>query len=260
MPAVLLCGLVYGDAGRQEAVLDRNYKGSYPDLFTGQFDRVRLLVHQAQLEASMRLGFFQYQQGFQYPLIVRFDDSAPIGIEHALAYVRMGQNSTGQFMQEMVVNLAEMSRNSNDFDQVFTHEMTHAVLNDACGGRTSEHLPHWVQEGLAQYVSGEGDARVAEAAKHVHKSQAARLLYPLDAPYSAMGYPQYYLAIQYMFDKHSSNSISAFARDLIAGQSVPDAIQDAVDMPYDRFQQEVRDYSLKRFTDLAVPDFQAVFN
>ncbi len=244
-----------GEGGRQEALLVHDYHGGYQDLFVSQFDRVRLLVHQSQLETSARLGLFQYQQGFAHPLRIRFDDQAPAGIENALAYVAAGSTRDGQFVQEMVVNLGEMSKNANDFDQIFTHEMTHAVLDDACGGDASKTIPHWVQEGLAQFVSGEGDRRVAQAAGRVRKSQAHNLVVALDGPFSGYAYPQYYLAIQYMNDRHSINSVQAFVRDLIDGKSVSNAIVDEVGMPYDQFVHEVREFSLRKFTDKALPDY-----
>ena len=149
---------------REAAVIDSNYRGAHQDDYLRQSDRVRILVRQAQLEVSVRLGLYQYQEGFQYPLTIRFQDDAPVGVEHALAFVRLLQTPSG-FQQELVVNLGEMANRPADLDVVFYHEMTHAVLNDAVGGPASQRIPTWVQEGLAQYVSGEGDRRVRAAAE-----------------------------------------------------------------------------------------------
>jgi len=252
---LFLPSLLFADsATRHEAILIKEYNGSHQEQFTEQFDRVRLLVRQAQLEASARLGLMQYQEGFQYPLTIRFEDGAPRGIESALAYVRLYQSATG-FGQELVVNLEEMAKNPADFDQVFTHEMTHAVLNDAVGGEASMRIPHWVQEGLAQFISQEGDARVEHAAQQFRRSQVHALLYDLEGPYSGYAYPQYYLAIKYMHDKFTVNAVQALVRDLIAGQAAHAALEDSTGIPWDKFQLNLREYSLSILKDKAKPDF-----
>jgi hypothetical protein len=232
----------------------KTYSGPHQDAFITQFDRVRLLTRQAQVEDSALLGLLQYQEGFQYPLIIHFEDGAPPGVENTLAYVRLGQGPEG-FVQELVVNLNETAGTSEDFDRIFYHEMTHAVLNDAVGGEASAKIPHWVQEGLAQYVSGEGKDRVAQAAGQFKKSQVQALLYPLDGPYTGAAYPQYYLAIECLYEKHSVNAVQALVRNLIQGKSVTDSIEDVTGLTYAQFQDEVREYSLNVLRDKARPDY-----
>jgi hypothetical protein len=231
---------------RQEARLVKDYRGAHEDAFNAEYDRVRLLVHQAQLEVSSRLGLLQYRQGFQYPLTVRFEDSAPVGLESTLAYVRLTSSSQG-FAQELVVNLDELTRHPMDFDTVFYHEMTHAVLNDAIGAEATQKIPHWVQEGLAIYVSGEGEARVKKAAASVAWRDLPQLLWPLQSPYAAAAYPQYYLDVKYILDKGTINALQGFVRDLIAGESPAEAVRDTLGQEFAAFQQGVRDYSLKAF-------------
>ncbi len=239
---------------RYQAALVKDYNGRHPEEYTAQFDRVRLLVRQAQVEASARLGLIQYKEGFQYPLFIRFDDGAPPGVESALAYVQLMENK-GAFAQQLVVNLDATATSPMDFDKIFYHEMTHAVLNDAVGGEATVKIPHWVQEGLAQYVSEEGKSRVIEEAQMVKKSQAHYLLADLEGPYTGQAYPQYYLAIEYLYEKHTVNAVQALVRNLILGKSTVDAIEDSTGLNWVKFQDEVRDYSLKVFQDKARPDF-----
>jgi len=241
-------------APRQAATIDRRYTGSDHDAYLLQADRVRLLVRQAQLEVSARLGLIQYREGFQYPMTIRFEDHVPAGLESALAYVRLGQDDQG-FAQELVVNVTASKNAGMDFDRIFYHEMTHAVLNDAVGGNAALRIPRWVQEGLAQWVSGEGPGRVAEAGQTVRRSQASVLLADLDGPAYGRSYPQYYLAIQYIYDRHSVNSVEALVRNLIAGQSLTQALEDATGLGTQRFLDNVRDYSLDKFRDKALPDY-----
>src|SRR5712692_8246287 len=82
-------------ADRIPATLDHDYAGTHPDLFAQEYDRVRILVHLAQLEVSSRLGLMQYREGFQYPLTVRFQDGAPEGLESTLAFVHLKGSEKG---------------------------------------------------------------------------------------------------------------------------------------------------------------------
>lgn len=251
---LLLFFLPLGAWGRAPATLVKDYKGSHQDEFIVQYDRVRLLVKQAQLEVSARLGLFQYREGFQFPLTIRFEDGAPPGIENALAYVRLLETPAG-FQQELVVNLDLMARMPMDIDQVFYHEMTHVVLNDAIGGEATRKIPPWVQEGLAQYVSGEGEKRVTDTAQHVRQSQVDILLYDLTGPVSGNAYPQYYLAIKFLYDKHTSNSVQALVHNLIAGKNPIESVEDSSGLTWARFQSDLREYSHNVLRDRALPDY-----
>jgi hypothetical protein len=241
-------------APRFSAAMQLDYQGKHPEEFTAQQERVRLLVRQAQLEVSSRLGLVAYREGFSCPLTIRFEDSAPSGIEFALAYVRLLTSPKG-FQQELVVNLDETSRYTGDFDPIFYHEMTHAVLNDAIGGEASSRIPPWVQEGLAVFVAGNGMNIVTHSAQKFRKSQVQALLFDLEAPYHPAAYAQYFLAIQYMDEKHSINSVQAFVRNLMAGQTVTAALEDAAGLPWAKFKEEVAAYSLDVLKDKARPDF-----
>jgi len=239
---------------RFSAAFQTSYDGAYQDLYRDQVERVRLLIRQAQLEVSARLGLLQYREGFRYPLTVRFADSAPPGVENALAYVHMVQTSGG-VGQEMVVNLSVFSAHATDFDTVFYHEMTHAVLDDALELKDLANVPRWVQEGLAVYVAGNGDTIVAEVAGRIRKSQAKELIQDLDQIHTYQIYPQGYLAFKYLNDKYSVNAVEAFVRDLTQGQSTMAAIEDSTSVSYATFKQQLQEYSLDIYKENARPDF-----
>ena len=92
---VILLSCVSFAQARYDATLMKEYTGPHQDAFITQFDRVRLLTRQAQVEDSALLGLLQYHEGFQYPLFIRFQDGAPGGIENSLAYVRLGKCPDG---------------------------------------------------------------------------------------------------------------------------------------------------------------------
>ncbi len=242
-----------GTPSHRPASLSQTYSGTHQTEFLIDYDRVRILVPLAQLEVSARLGLIQYREGFQYPIQIRFQDGLPPGLENALAYVQLKSSITG-FVQELVINLDELIAHPMDFDTVFYHEMTHAVMNDAVGGEASLRIPHWLQEGLAIYVSGEGDARVKAAAEVLYKSQAPSLAFDLDGPVRGAAYPQYYLAVKYILDKYSINAVQGIARELIEGKTLEFAIQDNMALSPDQYKKEVQQYSLRIFKDIAKPD------
>jgi hypothetical protein len=277
MPFYLILPLLIGGLAlpakaenqRHQATLMSDYQGVYQADFTAQFDRVRLLTQQAQLEISSRLGLIQYREGFQYPIVIRFQDGAPPGLENSLAYVSLMQVETQQnpaaatavspagtrvFKQELVVNLAEMARHSMEFDTVFYHEMTHAVMNDVVGGEAVVRIPRWLQEGLAMYISGEGDGRVKAAAEKLKRSQTIQLLHPLYGMPTAKAYPQYYLAVKYILDRHTINALQALVRNLVQGRDFELALQDAMGLGSTEFQRQVHAYSKTTFEGIAIPD------
>jgi hypothetical protein len=237
---------------RYAAVIQDGYGGTHPDLYAEQQDRVRLLVHQAQLEISSQLGLFQYQEGFRWPIKIRFDDTPVTGVEHALAYVQL-YNSGPKFAQELVINLDVMATRHEDFDKIFYHEMTHAVLNDAVISESRQPLPSWVQEGLAVYISGDGESRVKAQAQRVRKSQAKALVHNVEEP--VLDYAADYLAFKFINDKHSINSLQAFVRDLTDGKSPHDAIESSTGLSWDAFCRDLADYSAEMYRRQARPDF-----
>jgi hypothetical protein len=256
LPFLLVIVLVLPLPGSPEprftASLQTSYTGAHQDLYTQQQDRVRLLIQQAQLEISSQLGLLQYQEGFRCPLTVRFDDAAAPGVEHALAYVRLIPTVRGA-AQELVINLDVMANHPEDFDKIFYHEMTHAVLNDAVVVEYQRRLPSWVQEGLAVYIAGDGEEWVSHAAKRYRKSQVHALVRDLEEP--VLDYPRNYLAFKYLYEKHGINSLQAFVRDLTQGKLPHDAIEDSTGVSWEEFCQKLKEYSLTAYQDQARPDF-----
>jgi hypothetical protein len=248
---LLLPALTSADP-RFTASFQLSYQGAYQDLFVQQQERVRLLVRQSQVEVSSQLGLFQYQEGFRLPLTIRFADTTNPGAEHALAFVHFVNSSSG-LQQEMVVNLSVCAQNPRDFDVIFYHEMTHAVMLDAMGPEQALALPRWVHEGLATYVSGEGKERVHEVAQHFHKSTVGRIVHDIDEP-GVVDYIHAYLAFQYLKEKYSVNALQGFVRDVIQGKTAPAAFEDMTGVPYDRFRHDLQEYTLATLQNEARPD------
>lgn len=239
---------------RQPATLIREYKGAYPDQFNAQYDQIRLWVRQAQLEVSSQLGLLQYQEGFRYPLEIRFEDGAPAHAEHTLAYVGLGRNKD-EFFQVLVINIAACAKNAIGLQSVFFHEMTHAVMNDAVGGQSAARLPRWLHEGLAQFIAGDGEMRLKELTKTYRKAYFLNFGFDLDSPEASFAYPEYYLGVKYIHEKRGITALQTLVRNLIAGQPYHRALQDALNQDPAAFKQSVREYSQRYFNDRALPDY-----
>jgi len=245
---------VHADDARFSASFQTGYQGHYQNLYVQQVERVRLLLQQAQVEISSRLGLLQYREGFRLPLTVRFADETAPGAEHALAFVHFVNSSSG-LRQEMVVNLGVCAQNPSDFDMIFYHEMTHAVMLDAVGPQQGLQIPRWVHEGLAVYVSGEGPERVRFIAQHYRKSTVARAVHDIDQPPGIVDYAHAYLAIKYLEDTYSVNAVQGFVRDLIQGKTTMDSLEDMTGVSYDKFKSGLRAYTLAAYQAQARPDF-----
>ena len=131
--------------------------------------------------------------------------------------------------------------------------MTHAVLNDAVVSQYRRALPSWVQEGLAVYISGEGEERVKASAQRVRKSQAKMLVRDLAEP--VLDYSRDYLAFKFLLDKYSINSLQAFVRELTEGKLPEEALEDSTGLSWDVFRQKLQDYSLQIYQENARPDY-----
>jgi hypothetical protein len=235
------------------------YAGTHREAFDQSYERIRLLAAQSQLEVSVALGLLQYQGGFRYPLQIQFEDSAPPGLENTLAFVRLyGDDAT--FAQAVVMNLEELQAANHlawaNVERIFYHEMTHAVLNDAVGGEATSRIPRWVQEGLAQYVSKEGEPRLQELGHALNKSQVRPPLFELEHPHPAVAYPTYYLAIRYLENKYTVNAVQAMVRHLIDGKPIEEAIHESTGLTLEEFQKNAQAYSVEVIRDLALPDGQ----
>jgi hypothetical protein len=249
----MVAARAFGDpAPRFTASFQTSYDGRHADLYAQDVDRVRLLLRQAQLEISSQLGLLQYQEGFRCPLTVRFDDAPAAGVEFALAYVQPVPTVHG-FGQELVVNLDVMAQHPGDFDRIFYHEMTHAILNDAVSSVYNRALPSWVQEGLAVYISGEGPDRVRALARHYRKSQVKAAVHDLQEP--ILDYARDYMAFKTMVDKQNINTLQTFVRDLTQGKLPEEAVEDSTGQSWDAFRQLVKDHTLEVYQTEALPDF-----
>lgn len=184
---------------RVEWKFDDNYQGSHRSDFDQLRWKIPNLMRQTEVNLAVRTGL-NFQDGWQYPITIHVVDGAPPGIESALAWVSISSNGDG-FAQSFNVNLEAYVQTQFDFEKVFAHELTHAMVNDEIGGEAAVALPTWFQEGLAVFGADQGDQMVKVYANHYFPSAASVLLNGLDGPHTALDYAEDYLAFKYLWDK-----------------------------------------------------------
>src|SRR4051812_16419081 len=80
------------------------YAGGFPDDFPVELQTVQSLLSPIKLDVSSKLGLLQYQETFQHPVSLRFDDGAPAISENPFFYIQPGP-ADKPFSQELVVNV-----------------------------------------------------------------------------------------------------------------------------------------------------------
>jgi hypothetical protein len=247
----------------QQAVVSAQYAGGFKDDYPVEMERVRIYLPLTLQDISTKLGLIQYGRGFYHPVTIRFQDGSPAYAENPYFYVRSSANDSG-YQQELVANVEAFAKHrqhanpqDNDLRNGFHYAMTQLVLNDLAGGQLDKVLPLWAQEGLAVYVSGDGDEFVQDIAGKVTRSQAADLVGDLNEtfPYlTKKQYTDYYLAIKYIVDKHGLDNLQGFIRDLVAGKSAADTVLDVFNFYWADFEKAVKAYSLAAYQSAAPPD------
>jgi len=248
----------------QKAVIDTNYKGGFPNDFPVELNLVQTLVPVAQQEISTNLGFLQYQEGFQHPVVIRFSDGAPATAENPYFYVQTA-SADKSYSQALIVNVEAFGergkKHKTDDDAAVRHSfyyaMTTVIFNDHAAGDPDQALPTWAQEGTAVYISGMGDHLVKKVASEVTRSHVGELVDELNRPVPFMTrrqYARYYLAVQYIVNTGGASSLQAFIRDLLSGKSVSDTVLDVFNQDWDTFEDKVERFSKDTFSQFARED------
>ncbi|MFN0116905.1 MAG: hypothetical protein ACKVQC_01260 [Elusimicrobiota bacterium] len=198
------------------------------------------------IDASVRMGL-DFEEGWIYPLTIQFVDSAPSGIENALAYVQLRENSQGIY-QSLNINLALFQKDDVNFRGVLGHELVHAMLNDAVGAQASSLLPLWFHEGLAVYGGNQGEEMFLRFLSSVDEKEATRILDGLDEFHSATDYLESYLAFHYIYERKGISSLRNFVKEVVKRKGdISGALSYTCFESWDDFQKNTKEYSLEKF-------------
>ncbi len=226
----------------QEWTMEENYSGPYSNSFNKLRYEVPILMRQTMIDLSVRCGL-DFQEGWRMPMIVRFVDGSPMGVENVLAYVQMGRYSDGSYAQSLNINLAAYDKEHFNFDKVFAHELVHAMLNDSMGGESNS-LPTWFHEGLAVYGAGQGDQMTAAYVARYPTVNASYFINGLEGPHGALDYAEDYLAFKYIHDRHGVTSLQNLIKEVIKRKGdIPGALEYTCFENWDEFKDNARKFS-----------------
>jgi hypothetical protein len=248
--------LVYLSAEETEAApprvqwaMDESYDGSEQTLFEQLRVKVPVLMRQTMIDIAVRLGL-DFEEGWAYPLTVRFVDDSPSTVENALAYTQLFSDG-GRFGQYLNINLSSYHRENYNFEKVFAHELVHAMVNDAIGAQAALVLPIWLHEGLAVYGANQGEQMVRSYVYQYFDNAEHRLVKGLESPHGALNYAEDYLAIKYIHDKHGVNSLHNFVHEVILRKGdVPGALQYTCFENWPDFQKNVDGFAKEEIATL----------
>jgi hypothetical protein len=257
--AVLGPGISIASATTEPAKISDIYQGGFKDDYPQELVRVRSYVLSVQSDVATQLGL-QYGQGFLHPVTIRFDDGAPAVSENPYFYVQT-KGSGENFMQELVVNVEAYAKHRNDWPEKestlrggFSYALTELMLNDIAAGDSDKALPLWVQEGLAVFASGDGDAFVKELAVHVHRAKVGDLVGELNSPGPYLitkDWALYYLAVKFIA---KSGGLQTFVRDIISGKSTADTVRGVLGEEWPVFVDQVRAFAIQSLSGYAMSD------
>lgn len=235
---------------RHAWTLNESYTGPYKAAFDKLKWEIPILMRQTVVDISGKLGLW-YEEGWRYPLTVKFVDGSPRGVENALAFVGLSVDREG-IRQNLNINLEAYERDKFNFEKVLAHELTHAFLNDQLGAEAALLLPVWLQEGLAVYASGQGDQMLKYYASQFLRRPEERILNGLEGPHGPLDYAEDFLAIRYIYETHGNNSLHNFVREVVKRKGdVPGAIEYACLENWASFQENARRFSAKEIQSVS---------
>jgi len=240
---------VFGDSDRLPWTIDDSYNGSYQDTYNKLRWDVPNFLRQSTIDIAGRVGL-DFQEGWSSPLIVRFVDSTPAGMENALAYVQF-QISEDKFWQTLNINLSAYGQDPFNFQKVFEHELLHAMLNDAVGPDGVPNIPIWFHEGLAVYGAEQGDQMVRSYVAQYAQQPAEFFINGLESLHTGLDYAEDFLAFAYIHQEHGLTGLHNFIREVVSRKGdIPGALSYTCSEDWDTFQQKARTYALEKIKDI----------
>lgn len=220
--------------------MDESYTGVHQDTYRKLLHEIPILMRQTLIDIAGKTGL-NFQDGWNHPITVGFTDEVPWGTESVLAYVQLFETQIG-IAQELRVNLGAYTKKSFDFEKVFSHELTHAVLNDSLGGMAARVIPVWFHEGLAVYAAEQGE-KMFKSYVYANSGFADGMLNGLDGPHTALDYAEDYLAFKYIEHRYGTTAVHSFVREVIARKGdIVSALDYTIHEDWSGFQQNVQNF------------------
>lgn len=139
-----------------------------------------------------------------------------------------------------------------DVEQVLAHEMVHVFIARRLYGYTAR-LPLWMNEGLAQYLTGDwGDADLAVLQDAVASGAILPLeritaRFPADREGRAVAYAQSYSIVRYIAQRYPPGSLPDLISELKYGRRFETALLYSMGRQPDELEKEWRDHLLEEY-------------
>jgi hypothetical protein len=232
--------------------IDEKYRGGHQSTYQKIKWQIPNIMRQTMINNAVKLGM-NFRDGWQYPFEIKFVDDSPFGVENVLAYVQIYSDGVA-IKQDLNINLGAYDREPFNFEKVFAHELTHAMLNDAIGAEATMILPVWLHEGLAVYAADQGETMVKSYAHKFSGFAARQMLNGLEGGHGALDYAEDYLAVKYIYAKHGPNSLHNFVREVIRRKGdVPGAIQYTCFESWEQFTINARAFAKEEIDAIGPP-------
>jgi len=139
-----------------------------------------------------------------------------------------------------------------DVESVLAHEMAHVFIARRLYGNTT-HLPLWVNEGLAQYLSGEWSEADQELLVEAVSDGAILPLssitmsFPTDKRGRGIAYAESYSIVQYIADKYTPQSLRDLLTETKQGRRFEVACLYSLGTKPDALETEWRDFLWQKY-------------
>ena len=145
-------------------------------------------------------------------------------------------------------------------DGILRHEFTHCVLAQRLPAGAA--LPAWVEEGLAVWASGDGDAFVRRSAlfralRRDTESVCDGLESLVSDGHRGADYAEDYLAFVYLSELAGEGAVRSFVTQLLAGKGFAEAIHGACQRGWAAFHAGARIHATARLTGQKDPALKA---
>lgn len=148
----------------------------------------------------------------------------------------------GAYDGKIHLPLANSDPESDIFQKVVKHELTHAILHQATRGK----CPTWLHEGLAQYFEGSPLKNEKELLKELEKGTIPPINSPsfllMEREKSISLYKLSLAAVYFLKERGSMGSISNFIAKIGYGEDLAESFYETFLFPYDELTQRIKEY------------------
>lgn len=139
----------------------------------------------------------------------------------------------------------------SDLEVVLRHELVHAIMRARMGGRRYQALPHWVREGLAVHIAGEGRHHLRRTLL-AQEDVGALMTGLMGRKRRLLMYPYAWLAVEYLRIQGGPDAVATFARGLMAGRHPRALTRELTGKDWKPFLAALRSHARERIEEEAV--------